>query len=82
MDPGIDEKNMIFAPKKCMLLTIFPSLTPSMIFRGKRKNPKFRIQWWSASKVRWSAGSGCLYEKFLKIVFSMFKLEFKASLNV
>ena len=44
---GSMEKNMVFAPA-------------SMVFRGKWENPKFRVQGWSASKVRWCTGSGCL----------------------
>ena len=51
MAPGIDEKNMFFAPKN----VCFPSY-----FRGKWNNPKFRVQGWSASKVRWSTGRGSL----------------------
>ena len=47
MAPGIDEKNIVFAPKNVCFPPYFPG------FRGKRSSPNLRVQGWSASKVRW-----------------------------
>ena len=54
MAPGIDEKNMIFAPKNVCFPPYFPA---SMVFRGKLKNPKSRVEGWSTARVRWCTGS-------------------------
>ena len=32
-----------------------------MVFRGKALNPKFRVQGWCASKVKWCVGRGFLF---------------------
>ena len=53
---GIDEKNLIFAPKNVCFPPYFPA---SMVFTGKWKSPKLGVQGWCASKVRWCVGSGC-----------------------
>ena len=55
---GIDEKNMVFAPKNVCFPPYFPAL---MVFKGKWKILKSRVQGWSASKVRWSTSSVYLF---------------------
>ena len=58
MASGIDEKNMIFAPKDACFSLYFPA---SMVLRGKWKSPKLRVQGWCTARVMWCTGNGCLY---------------------